>query len=202
MSLVGAVVLGGGLGVVTGMPLGVVNVAIVDAAAAGRRRFALGVGFGGAAADTIHASLAFVGVGRLVTSRPELVRVLAFAAAALIVGYAIFAWRRRAVSRVSSDASRALHGAATGFLLTLPNPGALVAWVAVASSLWPDATLGEAIGFGTGVGVGSAAWFAVLATWVSRVRADHPALRYVPRVALVVLVAIAALGIVRTVAPA
>jgi len=45
--------LGLGLGVVTGMPLGVINVAIVDAATAGRRRFATGLGLGGGAADAI-----------------------------------------------------------------------------------------------------------------------------------------------------
>ena len=59
-----AAALGIALGVVTGMPLGVVNVAIVDAATAGRTRFAIGVGLGGALADTVHAALAFVGVGR------------------------------------------------------------------------------------------------------------------------------------------
>ena len=199
MNLLAAAGLGIGLGVVTGMPLGVVNVAIVDAAAAGRRRFALGVGLGGAVADTVHASLAFVGVGQLVTAHPALVRVLAIAAAIVIVGYAAISWRRRPPARVPGDDSSTTRGAVTGFVLTLPNPGALVAWVAVASSLWPDATIGEAIALGLGVGLGSAAWFAALATWVSRVRPDHPALRHVPRVALVVLVAIAAIGIVKTV---
>lgn len=202
MSLLGAAGLGVGLGVVTGMPLGVVNVAIVDAAAAGRQRFAIGVGCGGALADIIHASLAFVGIGRLVTSRPELVRGLAIAAAVLIVGYAIVAWRRRPASRLPSDDSSSARGFVTGFTLTLPNPGALVAWVAVASSLWPHASVAEAIAIGIGVGIGSAVWFAVLAVLVSRVRPDHPALRWVPKLALVALVAIAAIGIIKTVAPA
>lgn len=199
MNLVGAAGLGVGLGVVTGMPLGVANVAIVDAAAAGRRRFAVGVGVGSAIADTVHASLAFVGVGRLVTAHPALVRVLAIAAAIVIVGYAVTAWRRRPVERVPSDVSSGVRGGMTGLALTLPNPGALLAWVAVASSLWSDATPGEALALGIGVGVGSAAWFAALATWVSRVRPDHPALRYVPRLALVALVAIAAIGIIKIV---
>ena len=47
-SLLLAAALGLGLGIVTGMPLGVVNVAIVDAAVAGRTRFATGIGVGGA----------------------------------------------------------------------------------------------------------------------------------------------------------
>ena len=198
MNLVTAAGLGLGLGIITGMPLGVVNVAIIDAAAAGRRRFATGVGLGGAAADLIHAALAFVGVGRVVTARPELVRILAIAAAVLIVTYAITSWRRRAVSRVTDDASSALRGFSTGAVLTLPNPGALTAWVAVAASIWPDATIAEAVVLSAGVGLGSAAWFALLARWVSRIRPDHKALTIIPRVALVILVVIAGVGVART----
>lgn len=197
MKLVAAAGLGLGLGVVTGMPLGVVNVAIVDAAAASRRRFALGVALGGGIADAIHALLAFAGVGRVVTSRPELMRWLAIGAAVLIVGYAIVAWRRRPTVRPASDESRGVRGLAMGMLLTLPNPGALAAWVAVAASLAPRAEVAEAAVVAAGVGVGSAAWFALLAHGVSRVRPDHPALRIIPRAALLALVAIAIYGVVR-----
>jgi threonine/homoserine/homoserine lactone efflux protein len=189
--------LGIALGVVTGMPLGVVNVAIVDAASTGRRRFALGVGIGGALADMLHAGLAFVGVGQLVTARPELVRGLAIAAAVAIVLYAALAWRRRETPRVASDDSRLARGFATGFVLTLPNPGALAAWVTVAAALWPDASYAEAIVFAAGVGVGSAAWFAFLARWVASIRPDHPALAIIPRAALLAFVAIAVVGVVR-----
>jgi threonine/homoserine/homoserine lactone efflux protein len=197
VNLAAAAGLGLALGAVTGMPLGVVNVAVVDAAAAGHRRFAIGVGLGGAAADTAHAALAFAGVGRLVTSRPEFVRGLAFAAAVLIAGYAIAAWRGRPVRRPAADASSAPRGFLTGALLTLPNPGALAAWVAVAASLLPAATPAAAAALAAGVGAGSAAWFAALAHLVSRVPPDHRALRIVPRAALVALVGIAAYGVIR-----
>lgn len=192
-----AAALGLGLGIVTGMPLGVVNVAIVDASLAGRVRFATGIGLGGALADTVHAALAFIGVGTLITNRPELVRWLAIGAAVLIVAYVIAAWGKRAAPRVSVDDSSLVRGAVTGCALTLPNPGALAAWVAVAASLWPDATIAEAVALGVGVGVGSAGWFALLARWVSRVRPDHPAIAIVSRVALVVLVGIAGVGVAR-----
>jgi L-lysine exporter family protein LysE/ArgO len=194
--------LGLGLGVVTGMPLGVINVAIVDAVVAGRRRFASGLGLGGAAADALHAIAAFTGVGRLVTADPRLVRGLAIGAAAAIVGYAVLAWRRRAAPAPAPLKGR--RGLATGFLLTLPNPGALAAWVAVAASVWPDATLLEAALLAGGVGAGSALWFLALARVVGRVRRDHPALVAIPRIALVVLIAIAIAGLVRamTAAPA
>jgi len=191
--------LGLGLGVVTGMPLGVVNVAIVDAASVGRVRFATGVGVGGALADATHAAVAAIGVGQLVLASPELRRWLAIGAAVLIVAYAAFAWRTKRDRRLPTDDSSFARGAITGCALTLPNPGALAAWVAVAASLWPDAAIAEALVFGLGVGAGSAIWFAALARWVGRVRPDHPALAVIPRVALVALVAIAGIGVVRSI---
>jgi len=199
MHVAAACGLGVGLGVVTGMPLGVVNVAIVDAAAAGRRRFATGLGLGGAAADTVHAAIAFAGLGRVVTARPELVRVLAIVAAALIAGYAIAAWRARPAHRPPRDESRLLRGVTTGALLTLPNPGALTAWVAVAAALLPGAAIAEAAAIAAGVGAGSAAWFALLAQLASRVPPEHRALRIVPRAALIALLGIAAYGLWRAI---
>lgn len=202
MNLVAALGLGVGLGVLTGLPLGVVNVAIVDAAAAGTRRYAIGLGIGGALADTVHSLLAFVGVGRLVTERPDLVRILGIVAAVIITAYALLAWRRHrrpvVVTPAAAVTSSSLgRGIPSGLALTLPNPGALGAWVAIAAALWPHASLGEAIGVGVGVGVGSAAWFTLLAYLVSRLRRDHPVLRYLPIVAIAVFIGVAIAGVLR-----
>jgi threonine/homoserine/homoserine lactone efflux protein len=205
-----AVGLGFGLGAVAGMPLGVINIALVDAATAGRRRFAVGLGLGGAAADTIQAALAFAGVGRVVTGDPALVRGLAIGAAVAIVAYAVVAWRRREriaarpVDPPPGDDAPRMRGIATGFVLTAPNPGALGAWVAVAAAMWPDATTLEAALIAGGVGAGSSLWFTTLARWAGRLyrvppdaRVRSRALELFPRVALVVLVAIAIAGVVR-----
>jgi len=199
--------LGLGLGVVTGMPIAVINVAIVDAVTAGRRRFAAGLALGGAAADTIHALLAFAGIGRVMIADPALVRGLAIAAAATIVGYVGVTWRRRARTLDARVARQPppqpdhdappVRGLATGFLLTLPNPGALAAWVAVAAAVWPDAAPLEAAVIAGAVGAGSALWFTLLARWIGRVRRDHPVLSWAPRAAAIVLVAVAAAGVVR-----
>jgi len=200
MNIALAAGMGFALGVITGFPLGVVNISIVEVATAKRRRFAIGIGIGGGLADTAHAALGFIGVGRLVTARPDLVRILAIASAILIVGYAALAYRRSRrlpAARPLDDDSRLLHGIAVGLTLTLPNPAALAAWVAVAAALLPTATIAQAIGLGLGVGLGSALWFSLLATWISRVRPDHPLLRVLPRVAIVALLAIALVGVTR-----
>ena len=189
-----AVGLGIGLGVFTGLPLGVINVAVVDAAGAGDKRFAIRLGIGGAIADGIQATLAFAGVGRIITLHPEWTRVMAATVAVVIVGYAVITWRRR---RKTGEPRRHRHGVVTGVFLTLPNPGALAAWVAVAAFVWPTISVGDALVLGVGVLLGSASWFALLATWVSKVRPDHAILRIIPRIALVVLLATAAYGLGR-----
>jgi len=204
--------LGFGLGFVTGMPLAVINVAIIEAATTGRRRFAIGLGLGGGMADTVHAMLAFTGVGRLVTAEPALVRGLAIAAALAIVAYAVAAWRRRSravdQAHVQGQAAQVAgsrnggdvhltRGLATALALALPNPAALVAWLAVAAALWPDATPLEAAVIAGAVGAGSALWFTMLARWISRVRRDHPVLEIIPRLALILFLAFAVGGVVR-----
>lgn len=189
--------LGLALGAITGVPLGIVNVAIVDAALARARGHALGLGLGGATADTVHAALAFLGVGRIVTAHPEWLRVLAVVAAIVMLGYAAFAWRKHHVTKEDVSGGSVAKGFASGLALTLPNPGALAGWAAIAAAVWPAATTQDAIAFALGVGIGSAVWFTLLGRLVGRIRRDHRALRLVPRIALVVFVAIAIVGIVR-----
>ena len=179
------------LGVVTGMPLGVVNVAVADAAAAGRIRFAIGIGIGGALADAVHAALAFVGIGRLVTERPQWTHAMALVAAVVIAAYVVFSLLGRRRPRPEAPGPRPVL---LGLVLTLPNPGALAAWVAVAAALWPTISVAGALVLAAGVGVGSALWFAVLARWVARSPRVAGA---VARVGLGLLVAIAAAGIAR-----
>ena len=185
------------IGAVSGMPLGVVNVAIVDAALARESRYALGLGIGGALADTVHASLAFLGLATLITARPELQRFLAIGAAVVIVAFAIMSWRRHRERSMRTYARPTIaRGITSGIAITLPNPGALAAWVAVASLIPAGSTI-NAVAIAVGVGLGSAAWFVALGKLVARASPHNRALELLPKIALVVFVAIAAFGIVR-----
>jgi threonine/homoserine/homoserine lactone efflux protein len=187
----GAAALGLALGVVTGMPIGVVNAAIVEAATRGERRFAIHIGLGGALADAAHAAIAFAGIGRIVTDSSR--KAMALVAAGVVLAYAVLALRRQ---RIESPPPRR-YGLATGLLLTLPNPAALGAWVAVAAVLWPTIELVPALALAAGVGVGSALWFALLARVIAALPAEHPVVRWLPRIAMIFLVAIAGVGLVR-----
>jgi arginine exporter protein ArgO len=164
------------------MPLGVVNVAIVDAATQGRGRFAIGIGIGGGIADAIHSSIAFAGVGTLAASYSK---PLAVGASLVILVYAL-------IARRFTRHAHGKHGVVTGLLFTLPNPAALAAWVVIACATWPTISMHDAIIVGAGVGVGSAAWFSTLAHFAGRWRPT-----WLPTVAAVLLAAIAGYGVVR-----
>lgn len=189
----GAAALGGVLGVVTGIPIGVVNVAIVEAAIRGERRFATGIGLGGALADTVHTSIAFVGVGRVVERHPAWLQAMAVTAATIIVGYGLFALRRPRAATVR----RRRLGVVTGLALTLPNPAALAAWIAIAAAVWPSIETVPALVLAAGVGLGSAAWFTLLARVIAALPADHRVVRWAPRIATALLVALAVFGVAR-----
>jgi threonine/homoserine/homoserine lactone efflux protein len=187
-----AALLGFGLGVVTGMPIGVVNVAIVDAASRGEKRFATGIGFGGALADAIHAALAFVGIGKLVAAHPTWSRALAIGAAVLIIGYALVG-----AKKLTAASPRAGSGVLAGIVLTLPNPAPLAAWAAVAASVWPSISTTNAVLLAIGVGFGSALWFTLLAHWIANLPRESRVARALPTIAMVLLVGVALVGVVR-----
>jgi threonine/homoserine/homoserine lactone efflux protein len=164
-----------------------VNVAVVELAARDRRA-ATWLGVGGALADAIHAAIATIGWGAIVTRSPTATRSLAIASAIIVVGYAIYIVRARPKRR---EIRRSGIGAfATGLALTLPNPGALMAWTAVAAAIDPSPVMA------IGVGVGSAAWFAALARLAGTIRIDER--RWLVWLVGVVLVAIAGVGVART----
>jgi len=79
----------------------------------------------------------------------------------------------------------------------LPNPAPLAAWIAVASALLPGATAAEGAVAAIGVGVGSAAWFALLARLASRGRATAIVTRWLPRAVALAFAAIAVVAIAR-----
>jgi threonine/homoserine/homoserine lactone efflux protein len=195
VDLVAAAGLGLGLGAVTGMPIGVVNVAIVDAATRGEQRFATGIGIGGALADTVHSSLAFVGVGHLIALRAPWSRVMAIAAAVVIATYVIITLRRRRA--IAAPIRRASSGVVTGILLTLPNPAPLAAWAAIATAVWPTISLVPALVVGGCVGIGSAVWFTFLARTIPTLPRDGRVGRWLPGVALALLAMLAVVGVVR-----
>ncbi len=183
------------LGAVTGMPIGVVNVAIVDAATRGEQKFASGIALGGALADAVHSSIAFVTVGHAIALGAPWSRVMAIVAALVIASYVVLALRQQRA--VAAPARRAPTGFATGLLLTLPNPAPLAAWAAIASVVWPTIGTWPALVVGASVGIGSAAWFTLLARTISKLPRGGRLARWLPKIALALLATLAIAGVVR-----
>lgn len=170
--MLGHLVTGLVLGVVTGLPIGMVNVTIVDAARRLGPGRAIGIGLGGAVADTIHVGLAFAGIGALLRQYQDVAPTLHAVSGAILVVYGCVLWRSPA-PLARPDAGRARdfgRGAALGLSITLPNPAALAAWIVVVGALMPDAGPGQAVAAALGVGAGGFAWFSLLSYLARRGR--------------------------------
>jgi threonine/homoserine/homoserine lactone efflux protein len=193
-----ALVVGVSLGALTGLPLGVVNVAIVEAAARRGVRAASGIALGGALADGVHASLAFGGVGGAITARPAARVALHAIAGAVLFAYAVALWRAKPRDATARDVPAGFgRGVVAGVGFTLPNVAALGAWVAVAAALPPTSV---AVGLVTaaGVAVGSVAWFLTLARLAARGSALPQARRaHLTRLVAIVLVFLGLAAILR-----
>src|SRR5262245_49232481 len=72
-------------GVLTGVPIGPVNVAVIDAAYRLTLRRAFAIGIGGAAADTLYAALGVLGVTPAINNYPSLVMLL-YALSGIVLG--------------------------------------------------------------------------------------------------------------------
>jgi threonine/homoserine/homoserine lactone efflux protein len=151
-------------------------------------RAASGIAVGGALADLVHASLAAGGVGGAILARPAAATTLHLLAGAVLLGYAVVLWRSRPRDETAREPPTTFaRGVAAGLGLTLPNPAALGAWIAVAAALSPPSLAAGLVG-AAGVGVGSAAWFLLLARLGARGAQPRGApRRHLTRVVAIVL---------------
>lgn len=99
--------LGLALGIVTGLPLGVVNLAIVATAARHGARAGAAIGAGGAIADATHATVAFAGLGPVIAARPTLSAALTVASGVVLIAFAWQLVRARSASAGREEASTA-----------------------------------------------------------------------------------------------
>jgi putative LysE/RhtB family amino acid efflux pump len=187
------------LGMATGIPLGVVNVAVVEAATRVSTRQATAIGLGGALADGVHASLAFAGIAPLLNRHPDVRRGMLLVCVVVVVVYAVMVWRRgnRPPAPSGRDTPRSLWRAVgLGASLTLPNPAALASWVAVAAVV-PHGRLSVGIAAAGGVTVGSAGWFALLARLAGRHALEGKAARRLARGFALLLIVLVAVAVIR-----
>ena len=180
-------------GALTGVPIGPVNVAVIDAAYRHTLRRAIAVGLGGACADFLYAALGILGVTPVLRSYAIVSPILYAVSGIVLLVYGFLTARSQPVTPPHHDApvpdapaNELVLGFKTGLLLILLNPAAVVTWVVIteqiADHMGSPSTL---TGLMCAVGVmgGSFAWFSLVAHLTQRgknVLGDKAA--WIPRV--------------------
>lgn len=162
--LVLGLVLGAGSSVLPG-PCGL---AVMNAASRGRLRRALGVGGGAAVGDATYATLGIVGVGPLLARYPSVPPVLQAVSGIALIAYGLrHLLGRRAQTpptrEAGSDRGDLAGGLVLGVATLLSNPGSLITWVVIVGSVLAGASPVESAATAIGIGLGSFAWFSLMA---------------------------------------
>lgn len=167
--------IGAAAGAITGVPIGPVNVAVIDSAYRHTLRRAFAVGVGGAIADGFYAGLGVVGVTPVLRTYPSIPPLLYLASGIVLLAYGFLTARSQPVAPAQPSPDEARESTATmrrrelwsgftvGLALILLNPAAIVTWVVIMGQIIPDATLTEGIACSIGVACGSFGWFALVA---------------------------------------
>jgi threonine/homoserine/homoserine lactone efflux protein len=157
-------------GALTGVPIGPVNVAVIDAAYRHTMRRAIAVGMGGACADGLYSALGVLGVTPVLRTYPTVPPILYGVSGVVLLIYGFLTARSQPVTPASTDAPKAPEqaremwsGFTLGLALIVLNPAAIVTWVVIMGSIIPDATPINGIFCALGVMAGSFGWFALVA---------------------------------------
>jgi len=168
--------LGLAAGALTGVPIGPVNVAVIDASYRHTMRRAMGVGLGGAIADAFYAGLGIIGVTPVLAKFPSVPPILYAVSGIVLLVYGFLTARSQPVTPAVADepvsasqveimAKRELgQGMKVGVALIVLNPAAMVTWVVIIGQLLPDIENNwEGLACAVGVFWGSFGWFALVA---------------------------------------
>jgi L-lysine exporter family protein LysE/ArgO len=159
-------------GALTGVPIGPVNVAVIDAAYRHTMRRAIAVGLGGAIADGLYSALGVLGVTPILRTYPSVPPILYAVSGVVLLIYGFLTARSQPVAPATADpvASESVamrkemwSGFSVGLALIILNPAAIVTWVVIMGSIIPDGTRLEGMACAVGVMFGSFAWFALVA---------------------------------------
>lgn len=162
------------VGAVTGIPIGPVNVAVIDSAYRHHIRRALAVAVGGASADCLYAFLGIVGVGPLLVKHPHVPPILYTVSGIFLIVYGVLTMRSQPVDPTAkpreSESKNGYFwgGYGLGVGLIFLNPATLITWVLVVGSHMAGVSQLEGTAAAIGVGVGSGGWFCLVAYLADR----------------------------------
>lgn len=170
-------------GALTGVPIGPVNVAVIDASYRHTVRRAVAVGLGGACGDFLYSALGVLGVTPILEQYKSVPPILYAVSGCVLLVYGFMTAR----SQPPPPAQPAIEGAAAppagasastdrlamrremwsgftvGLALIVLNPAAIVTWVVLMGPLIPKATHLDGVACALGVFGGSFGWFSLVA---------------------------------------
>jgi threonine/homoserine/homoserine lactone efflux protein len=159
--LIGAIV-----GVISGVPIGPVNLAVIDAAYRHSLRRALVVGLGGALGDGVYSLIGILAMGPVLARYPVVSPVLYAVSGLGLFIYAIRVIRSQPDMPVRKpQQARAPRqeplwsGFLVGLGLVLMNPASIITWVLIVGLFLHGVTPGDGLAAAVGVSVGGFAWF-------------------------------------------
>ncbi len=161
-------------GALTGVPIGPVNVAVIDAAYRHTMRRAVMVGLGGACGDLLYSGLGVLGVTPILEKYPSVPPILYAVSGCVLLVYGFMTARSQPPAPVAHadipHAEQSTHmrremwqGFTVGLALIVLNPAAIVTCVVLMGPLIPKATHLDGVACAIGVFIGSFAWFSLVA---------------------------------------
>jgi threonine/homoserine/homoserine lactone efflux protein len=164
-------------GFILSVPVGPVNVTIINEGARRGLLWAMLIGFGASIMEVIYCALAFTGFasffnGTVVKAAMELISFIFM----LYLGIRFFnACSVPMPARMEAKFNQRInpHSAfAIGFVRVMGNPGVLLGWIVLAANFksrdWVGASVGDVCWCVAGVGAGTSIWFSGLSYAVSR----------------------------------
>lgn len=163
--------MGATVGVLSGVPIGPVNLAVIDAAYRSSLRRAMIVGLGGAVGDGLYALVGILAMGPILERYPVVSPVLYGVSGAGLFVYALRVIRAQPSAPVSKprvvpvkERDESLwSGFWLGLALILMNPAAIVTWVIIVGLFMQGVTPAHGLMATVGVTIGSLAWFTSVA---------------------------------------
>lgn len=175
--MLGAWLAGFGFGFIACIPVGPVNVTIINEGARRGFRYAFFIGLGAAVMEVIYSLVSFAGFSPLFTSpwiRASMELASFVVMLALGLKYLLAPTAPVNVPHTVEVVEQRLHphtAFMTGFVRVLGNPATLLWWIAIAAMLitheWVDDTLPAKLACVLGIGLGALTWFTKLGYAVS-----------------------------------
>ncbi len=166
--------LGALIGILTGIPIGPANVAVIDTAYKRKLSRAIAVGWGAGFADGIYAMIGVLGIGPILQKNPAIEPILYAISGVVLLVYGILTSRPQPdkgpqtkgveiAAKVRGENNGLISGFAFGMLVIMLNPAAVITWVVVVGTYLSEVTRWGGMAAAAGVCIGSCLWFTLVA---------------------------------------